>query len=144
MSASLGKKVLVLLDSIVFLTVVAFLWGVTNPFIKKGARGLENVKSSSRFGQFFKELAFLVTNLKYIIPFIINQSGSVLYFLTLSRADISLAIPVTNSLTFVITAMTGWILGEEKIHKYTYMGMILILIGTVLCCLDKIENTVQL
>ncbi|CAD1473483.1 unnamed protein product, partial [Heterotrigona itama] len=96
--------------SIVFLTVVAFLWGVTNPFIKKGAKGLENVKSSSNFGQFFKELAFLVTNLKYIIPFIINQSGSVLYFLTLSKADISLAVPVTNSLTFVITAMTGWIL----------------------------------
>lgn len=52
-----------------------------------------------------------------MVPFIINQSGSILYFLTLSKTDISLAIPVTNSLTFMITAMTGSILGEEKIHK---------------------------
>ncbi|XP_003403295.1 transmembrane protein 234 homolog [Bombus affinis] len=131
------------LDSIIFLILVAFLWGVTNPFIKKGAKGLENVKSSSKFCQFFKELAFLITNLKYIIPFIINQCGSVLYFLTLNKVDISLAIPVTNSLTFVITAITGWILGEEKIHKNTYMGMILILVGTVLCSWDKIDNTIQ-
>lgn len=43
---------------------MAFLWGVTNPFIKKGAKGLENVKSSSKFCQFLKELAFLITNLK--------------------------------------------------------------------------------
>ncbi|KOX76284.1 hypothetical protein WN51_11615 [Melipona quadrifasciata] len=128
------------LDSIVFLTVVAFLWGVTNPFIKKGAKGLENVKSSSKFGQFFKELAFLVTNLKYIVPFIINQSGSVLYFLTLSKADISLAIPVTNSLTFVITAMTGWILGEEKIHKcwhiICYLSIFTIYNGIYMNCFD--------
>lgn len=41
-----------------------FIWGITNPFIKKGAKGLENVKSSSKFGQFFEEFAFLITNLK--------------------------------------------------------------------------------
>ncbi|CAL7944358.1 unnamed protein product [Xylocopa violacea] len=132
------------LDSIAALTLVALLWGATNPFIKKGAKGLENVKASSRFDQFFRELAFLLTNLKYLIPFIINQSGSLLYFLTLGSADISLAVPVTNSLTFVVTAVTGWILGEEKIHRNTYIGMILILVGTVLCCWDKMESDVYL
>ena len=132
------------LDSIIYLTLVALLWGITNPFIKRGAKGLENVKSSSKFGQFFKELGFLITQLKYIIPFIINQGGSLLYFLSLSNADISLAVPVTNSLTFVITAITGWFLGEEKIHRNMYMGMILILIGTVLCCWDKMDKTVQI
>lgn len=129
------------LDSIVYLTFVALLWGVTNPFIKKGAKGLENVKASSKFGQFFKELGFLVTQFKYIVPFIINQLGSVLYFLTLGNADISLAVPVTNSLTFVITAITGWFLGEEKIHRNMYIGMVLILIGTILCCWDKMDST---
>ncbi|XP_076748837.1 transmembrane protein 234 homolog [Xylocopa sonorina] len=132
------------LDSIGALTLVALLWGATNPFIKKGAKGLENVKASSRFGQFFQELAFLLTNLKYLIPFIINQGGSLLYFLTLGSVDISLAVPVTNSLTFVVTAVTGWILGEEKIHRNTYIGMIFILVGTVLCCWDKMENNVYL
>ncbi|CAK9832711.1 Transmembrane protein 234 homolog [Anthophora retusa] len=131
-------------DPIIYLTIVALLWGATNPFIKKGAVGLENVKSSSRFGQFFKELAFLLTNLQYVIPFVINQCGSVLYFVTLSNADLSLAVPVTNSLTFVVTALTGLSLGEEKAHRNTYIGMILIIIGTVLCCWDKVDNSVLL
>lgn len=132
------------IESVLYLTCVALLWGATNPFIKRGAVGLENVKSSSRLKQFFKELAFLLSNPKYTIPFLINQSGSVLYFLTLSTTDISLALPVTNSLTFVITAVTGWILGEEKIHRNTYMGMALILAGTAVCCWDKTDNAVEI
>ncbi|XP_031847405.1 transmembrane protein 234 homolog [Nomia melanderi] len=130
------------IDSIAYLFLVALLWGATNPYIKKGAEGLENVKASSKFKQFFKELAFLLTNLKYIIPFVINQIGSVLYFLLLGGTDLSLAVPVTNSLTFVVTAITGWMLGEEKIHKNTYIGMTLVLVGTILCCCDKVEETV--
>lgn len=55
------------------LTFVALLWGATNPFIKKGAKGLENVKSSSKFGQFFNEFAFLITNLKVSIKIPIIQ-----------------------------------------------------------------------
>jgi len=51
-------------DSIICLCLVAILWGATNPFIKRGARGLENVKASSASRQFIKELAFLVTNLE--------------------------------------------------------------------------------
>lgn len=59
---------------------MAFLWGVTNPFIKKGAKGLENVKSSSKFGQFFKELAFLVTNLKVSFKIFIILNKYILLF----------------------------------------------------------------
>ncbi|XP_015434307.1 PREDICTED: transmembrane protein 234 homolog [Dufourea novaeangliae] len=129
-------------ESILCLAVVALLWGVTNPFIKKGAQGLENVKASSKFGQFYKELTFLLTNLKYIIPFIINQGGSVIYFVMLGGTDISLAVPVTNSLTFVVTAITGWMLGEEKIHRSTYIGMTLVLSGTILCCWDKLDEAI--
>lgn len=109
---------------------------------------------------------------QYILPFILNQCGSVLYFLTLQSTDISLAVPVSNSLTFVFTAITGWFLGEEKVHKSeyiwnyfnvsvkgnvmnyllydslyfsdTYLGMILILCGTTLCCWDKLNKTVEL
>ncbi|XP_017881794.2 transmembrane protein 234 homolog, partial [Ceratina calcarata] len=137
-------NVIYITESVFYLILVALLWGATNPFIKRGAKGLENVKSSSKLGQFFKELAFLISNLKYTIPFLINQSGSLLYFLTLSTTDISLAVPVTNSLTFIITAVTGWILGEEKIHRNTYMGMALILAGTALCCWDKTDNPVTI
>lgn len=50
----------------------------------------------------------------------LNQSGSVLYFFTLQNVDLSLAVPVTNSLTFVFTALVGWILGEKLPSKRTY------------------------
>jgi len=42
--------------------LVGALWGCTNPLIKKGSSGVQNVKSSNRVFQFFKELYFLVTN----------------------------------------------------------------------------------
>lgn len=51
-------------DSILYLFVVAILWGITNPFMRKGAQGLETVKATSVYKQFIKEIAFLVTNLK--------------------------------------------------------------------------------
>ncbi|XP_071644892.1 transmembrane protein 234 homolog isoform X2 [Temnothorax longispinosus] len=112
--------------------------------MKKGALGLEDVKATSFYGQFVKEIAFLITNLKYLLPFLVNQCGSVLYFLTLQSTDLSLAVPVSNSLTFVFTAITGWFLGEEKVHRNTYLGMMLILCGTTLCCWDKVNKTVEL
>ena len=46
------------------LVIVAGLWGATNPFIKRGSKGIEKVKSSSAVGQFFAELWFLATNWK--------------------------------------------------------------------------------
>nr|XP_050866174.1 transmembrane protein 234 homolog isoform X2 [Vespula vulgaris] len=118
----------------------AFLWGVTNPLIKKGASGLENIKAKTSCGQFFKELYFLFTNAKYMTPFLFNQIGSLLYYLALQGADISLAVPVSNSLTFVITAVTGWILGEkraERSKKFTicryYLSMKYFMHSLILC-----------
>lgn len=131
------------IDSVIYLCLVAILWGVTNPFMKKGAQGLEDIKARSFYEKFIKEIVFLVTNLKYIVPFLFNQCGSVLYFLTLHSIDLSLAVPVSNSLTFVFTAITGWFLGEEKVHRNTYLGIILILCGTMLCCWDKMNKTVE-
>ncbi|KAK3710164.1 hypothetical protein QZH41_010554, partial [Actinostola sp. cb2023] len=63
----------------------------------------------------------------YMIPFLLNQSGSVLFYLTLASADLSLAVPITNSLTFLFTILTGKLLGEENVsigiicdHNFSY------------------------
>ncbi|XP_043278355.1 transmembrane protein 234 homolog [Venturia canescens] len=128
------------LEIIAYLVIVAILWGVTNPLLKKGATGIDDVKASSTSGKFLREVYFLVTNLKYMIPFLVNQCGSLLYVMTLQSADLSLAVPVTNSLTFVVTAMAGWIFGEEKPHKNVYIGILMIIAGTTICCLDKLNN----
>jgi hypothetical protein len=55
----------------------------------------------------------LIPQFQYLVPMALNQSGSVIYFLTLQSADLSLSVPVANSLTFVFTAISGWILGEQ-------------------------------
>lgn len=49
--------------------------------------------------------------------------GSVVYFVALQSTDISLALPVANSLTFVFTALVGWILGERlpKLSKWYFI-----------------------
>lgn len=135
-------KMAVAVESIMYLLLVAFLWGATNPFIKKGAGGLENVKASSKYGQLFEEIKFLVSNMKYMVPFLINQCGSVLYFIVLGGTDISLAVPVANSLTFIFTAATGWLLGEERVNKNMCIGIALIIMGTFLCCWDKVNTVI--
>ena len=55
---------LCILGTAISLVIVAGLWGATNPFIKRGSKGIEKVKSSSAVGQFFAELWFLATNWK--------------------------------------------------------------------------------
>ncbi|XP_070556000.1 transmembrane protein 234 homolog [Ptychodera flava] len=121
----------------VWLTVVAFLWGATNPLIKQGSAGIDKIQKSNAVLQFVAEITFLATNWKYIVPFLINQSGSLVYYLTLASADLSLAVPITNSLTFIFTTLTGKILGEKIGNKETYIGMVFVVAGVSLCVMDK-------
>lgn len=55
----------------------------------------------------------LLSTPKFAVPFIVNQAGSVLYLLTLGEAQISLVVPITNSLTFIFTGISGKLLGEK-------------------------------
>jgi hypothetical protein len=58
------------------LLLVALLWGVTNPLLKRGADAANRPPSSSSSSaayNFFMELFYTITNYKYFIPFAINQ-----------------------------------------------------------------------
>ncbi|CAB3370756.1 Hypothetical predicted protein [Cloeon dipterum] len=100
------------------LLAVGALWGGTNPFIKRGSKGVQKWQ--------------------YILPFLLNQCGSVVYFLTLQQTDLSLAVPIANALTFLFTALVGHLLGEEKIDKETLCGITLVVVGISLCVYGKI------
>ncbi|XP_077991726.1 transmembrane protein 234-like [Glandiceps talaboti] len=121
----------------IWLSVVACLWGSTNPLIKRGSAGIEHIHKSNPVWQFLAELKFLVTNWKYVVPFLINQSGSLVYYLTLASAELSLAVPITNSLTFIFTFLSGKLLGENIGNKDTYIGMLFVMVGVSLCVMDK-------
>ncbi|XP_033634636.1 transmembrane protein 234-like [Asterias rubens] len=121
----------------VWLIVVALLWGSTNPLMRKGGKGIEDVKRESKLAQFFAEVKFLLLNWKYILPFLVNQSGSVLFYITLASAELSVAVPLTNALTFLFTTLMGRILGEDIGGKETYFGMLLVVAGVTLCVFGK-------
>ncbi|XP_072045226.1 transmembrane protein 234-like [Amphiura filiformis] len=120
-----------------WLVIVAILWGATNPLMKKGGAGIENIHKDSTVKQFLAELQFLICNWKYLVPFVINQSGSIVFYLTLASAELSLAVPITNSLTFLVTTVTGYLMGENIGGKETILGMCLVLAGVTLCVWDK-------
>ncbi|KAL2098939.1 hypothetical protein ACEWY4_005419 [Coilia grayii] len=129
------------------LLVVAVLWGATNPFLKKGTEGIERVKKGNVILQFLAEVKFLFLNFKYLIPFLLNQGGSVVYYFTLASTELSLAVPVVNSLTFLITLLTGRLLGEDFGGKRAVFGMLLTMLGVSLCIfssVSEVKDTAQL
>ena len=121
------------------LTVVAALWGGTNPLLKKAGKGVEKIKRSTALSQFLAELNFLIFNWRYMASFLLNQSGSLIFYITLASADISLAVPLTNSLTFLFTTLSSRVLGE-KIKTETVVGVMFVMVGVALCVCSKIQN----
>ncbi|XP_050182371.1 transmembrane protein 234 [Myiozetetes cayanensis] len=117
----------------VSLALVAVLWGGSSPFLRAGAAGMEDVRGRGRLGQLLAEIRFLGLNCKYMGPFLLNQGGSLLFYLTLASTDLSLAVPLCNSLALVVTLLTGRILGEDVGGKRAVAGMLLTILGVSLC-----------
>ena len=103
-------------------------------------------------------LVHVLLLMQYLVPFLLNQLGSLVYYFTLATTgkigqldailtvcywlsalqdttvivrekmsnvvsvlpDLSLAVPVTNALTFLFTVLTGKLLGEEFGGKRTF------------------------
>ena len=135
--ASLRSKLMDVISQTVSFLAVALVWGITNPLLKKGSVGVENVRSHGRLKQLLSELIFLALRWQYVVPFLINQTGSVLYYVTIGQADISLAVPITNSLTFLVTSVAGRLMGEQSPTNTAYLGVLLVLVGVALCIISK-------
>ncbi|NXL60843.1 TM234 protein, partial [Chordeiles acutipennis] len=68
-----------------------------------------------------------------MVPFLLNQGGSLLFYVTLASTDLSLAVPLCNSLALIVTLVTGKILGEDIGGKRAVAGMLLTVLGVTLC-----------
>ena len=74
------------------------------------------------------------------MPLGINLCGSTVYYYTLGHAQLSLAVPITNFLTFVFTALAGQLLGERiERPAEAYAGMALVVLGVALCVSASLE-----
>lgn len=135
--------------------LVSLIWGVTNPFLgraakgggggKEDAAGLSRSTASSSPQRGFiasalLELVKFFLNWRFWVPYAINQSGSLLYNYLLGTSDISLASPICNSLTFVVTGITAKLLGERQpVNWKTVSGAALIVGGVALCVAAKLD-----
>lgn len=117
--------------------LVGLLWGATNPLIKRGSAGIDTVTSSNKYKKFLLEIKFLATRWQYIVPFTLNQCGSVLFVWGLQDSDMTIAVPVANSLSFLFTAIMAIALGENKPNRKILFGIVLVIIGISICILYK-------
>uniref|UniRef100_A0A8C3R052 Transmembrane protein 234 n=1 Tax=Cyanoderma ruficeps TaxID=181631 RepID=A0A8C3R052_9PASS len=116
------------------LALVAALWGGSAPFLRAAAAGTERPEPGrGRLRQLLDELLFLSLNCQYLVPFLLNQAGSLLFYLTLASTDLALAVPLCNSLALLVTLVTGKILGEDIGGKRAVAGMLLTILGVSLC-----------
>ncbi|CAH2057463.1 unnamed protein product, partial [Iphiclides podalirius] len=127
-----------MLPSLGLLVLTGMLWGCSNPFIRRGTKGLRAVKANGILAQAYAEIIFLLGNWRYVVPFVVNQCGSLAYLAAVQRAPLSVAVPTSNGLAFAFTAVTGATVGaEEPLDRASILGIALIVVGTAFCCLDK-------
>lgn len=118
--------------------VVGFLWGATNPLIKRGSIGIDAIEANNKIHKIFLEFKFMVTRWQYILPFLLNQCGSVLYIFALQKSELSIAVPIANSCSFLFTALMAIALGEKVPSRNGFIGMTLITLGISICIVAKL------
>ena len=121
----------------IWFLVVALIWGCTNPLLKRGSVGIETIENSSKLQKALLQIKWLILNPSFTIPFLMNQSGSVLYYLTIASSDISIAVPVINSLTLVVTTIMGTLMGEKVLSVRSYLGIVCVVSGVCISIMSK-------
>lgn len=123
-----------MLESAFGIIFTAAIWGVTDPLMKKFSCHPGSVDH-----WITRAIPFL-SNWRYAASFALNQVGSVTFLWTLNRCSLSLAVPMTNSLKFCITFLTGQALGESYITKRGLIGVVLVIIGITLQVLNNVSG----
>ncbi|KAI9789092.1 MAG: hypothetical protein M1816_006342 [Peltula sp. TS41687] len=128
--------------------LVGIAWGFTTPFLRRAAihhhPPPHPVLQSSSLGTWQRkllELWFKVTDMlrnpSYAVPLLINLTGSVWFFLLIGKAELSLTVPITNSLAFLFTVLGEWWTEKKVLSRDTWIGMLLVLGGIALCVQSK-------
>lgn len=112
----------------IWLTIAAMMWGVTNPAIKRASSSSSSSQQATEAAGATQQAAAstaaspsssppsllrLLLRIRFLLPFAVNQCGSLVYLHALSLLPLSLAVPAVNALTLVITAITAAAMGEN-------------------------------
>ncbi|EHL00407.1 integral membrane protein [Glarea lozoyensis ATCC 20868] len=130
--------------------IVGLAWGFTTPFIRRAAvhhnppahpiLQRPSIKSSwlrTKIYSTFFGVTDLLRNWRYALPLVINLTGSIWFFLLIGKAELSLMVPIVNTLAFLFTVLGEWWVERKVIGRDTWIGMTLSLIGIALCVQSK-------
>ncbi|KAF2746681.1 integral membrane protein [Sporormia fimetaria CBS 119925] len=128
--------------------LVGACWGLTTPFMRRAAinyvppsrPSLTDPNNSwlkrKVLGIFYAVIGVL-SRPAYAIPLLLNVTGSVWFFILIGQAELSLTVPITNSLAFLFTVLGEWWAEKKVISRDTWIGMALVLGGIGLCVQSK-------
>ncbi len=119
---------------ILLIFAVGILWGCTNPFIKRAQAALSDHNKENTRNNALSFIRQLIQNPVLAAPFVINQIGSLFFYLLLATEKVSVASPMCNALALAFTAATGYFLGEKyKSPAQMAVGIILVYVGVMIC-----------
>jgi len=131
------------------LVLVGGFWGCTNPLLRQGsleAAASEHQQqrkqadaSTTLSGTAYTTMSWTqqlrkFRHIRVWLPYAVNQSGSLLFYVALSQTDLSLAVPIANALALVFSVVTTFLIGEP-LHQplKTFVGAALVVGGVALC-----------
>ncbi|AEO57106.1 hypothetical protein MYCTH_2302915 [Thermothelomyces thermophilus ATCC 42464] len=139
-----------LINFVLSFLLVGLAWGFTTPFIRRAAKDhrpgahplldLPAVRRSPlrrRACAAFFAVVDLLRNPRYAVPLLLNLTGSVWFFLLVGRAELSLTVPIVNTVAFLFTVIGEWWVEGKVISRETMIGMLLSVGGIALCVQSK-------
>jgi multidrug transporter EmrE-like cation transporter len=129
------------------LVLVGAFWGCTNPFIRKGATEVVDfddksirITNDQKLGK-GTIIQFLLVYLRKFrhpniwMPYLLNQAGSLLFYVVLSQTALSIAVPTCNALALVFSVFTSYAILDERVNHpiRSIIGATLVMAGVIIC-----------
>lgn len=124
--------------------LVGMAWGLTVPFMRRAAinytapsRPSLSDPNISRVRRLILKVIYTVFDLlrrpAYLIPLLINITGSVWFFLLIGKAELSLTAPISNAFAFLFTVLGEWWAEGKVVTRNTWVGMGMVVAGIGMC-----------
>ena len=131
--------------SIIGFLLIGISWGLTTPFLRRAALSFTPRTADPtipRLQYWVTKIRYTVVDLlrrpDYAVPLLLNMSGSIWFFLVVGSNELSLTVPITNSLAFLFTVLGEWWVEGKAIGRETGVGMALVIGGIALCVRSKV------
>ncbi|EAA22915.1 Drosophila melanogaster CG12929 gene product, partial [Plasmodium yoelii yoelii] len=104
--------------------LIGILWGCTNVFIKIGCKEKKKEKKNEKKKEknTIEEIITILKNINIILPYLLNQIGSMFYYFLLFKSDISLTVPLSNVSSFVFTYITEIVILKKNVSYKSVLG----------------------